>query len=218
MVILILSDLHIGDPRTGATGIKIANMLDEKKFDILILNGDIFDLWFEKDIDVFNQYFITKKLKNLALTKQIYWVRGNHDYNADSVSCLLPGVPIVNSVDLLDSGHKIRAIHGHQVYRFENRTWYNKLLAKINLIIERIFGVDIQRSAQKTRYYRSSVRKKRAKIISKFGNGVDYIVSGHTHLIGYCYHNDVQLYDMGSTAFTKTYAEIIDGDIHLRQL
>jgi len=218
MITLILSDLHIGDPRTGAIGTKIAKMLSEREFDRLILNGDIFDLWLEDNVFKLQQYVLSKKLLELAHTKQVYWLYGNHDHDTKKMARLLPDVAIANQIDLVDAEQKICVVHGHQVYPFKNQAWYTRWLTKINIWFCKTFDIDLQKKGQKTCCYQSTVRKRRKEIIEEFGKGFNTVISGHTHLVGYCYHNGTQLYDMGSTAFTRTYAEIKDGHIYLRRL
>lgn len=217
MKTIILSDLHIGDPRAVGSFPKIAELLNSD-FDRLILNGDIFDLWLEDDPKVLGSFALTRKLAEVAQQKETYWIRGNHDHNADKVSSLLPNVPIVNNIELTEGGNKVLILHGHQVYAFENRAWYTKWLTRFNVWLSQTFDIDLQRKCQRTCYYENTVRKRRRQIIEDYGKGFNCVISGHTHLIGFAYYNGTELHDAGSTAFTDSYIRIENNHIYLSKI
>lgn len=216
---LVLSDLHIGDLRAEKRFVEISTLLVETEFDSLILNGDIFDLWLEKNPMVLGKYALVKQIAEISKTKRVVWVIGNHDHAYNKVKCLLPDVAIADELKFMAAGMRICIIHGHQVYPFENRGWHSRLLTRINSWIHKVTGIDFQRLSQKTFLYKRSVNKYRKKIIEQHAARADCVVTGHTHLLGTCRHNGVRLYDAGSTAFIGTYATIEDnGAVYLRRL
>jgi len=208
---LVLSDTHVGDPRVK--GEKVIKLLKKRNFDRLILNGDVLDFWFEDDIKVLTKHPLVQELISTAKDKEVVWVRGNHDHEAQSN--MLPGIRVEESFEIIENNQRVFIVHGHRVYPFDNMAWYSRWGAKINAWIWKVFGTDFQRKLQKTCCYQKSVKKRRGQIIDKYGKPGDKIVSGHTHLVGYHYKNKVELLDIGSTVFTNTYAIVENGSVAL---
>lgn len=125
MKILVLSDLHIGlkdwknnDFLFGDS--ELANYMNGniKKYDHIILNGDILELWqsnfleqtilFHKIVEAYPLFFTI--LKRELETKKIIYVTGNHDPIV-RIKKLLPSYEYY----LIDTGHvKIYFEHGHK--------------------------------------------------------------------------------------------------------
>ena len=89
--IVVVSDWHIGWKRAGYDSIRRAlDLIEEnyKEIDILILNGDIFDLWrcsYKKtrSTPIYNDIF--ERLQRITNTIRTVYIRGNHDYGADKI-------------------------------------------------------------------------------------------------------------------------------------
>jgi len=177
MRILVLSDIHIGDPRLHNED-DIVKLLDSVEYDRLVLNGDIVDTWLA---DFFTQSPVIKKLRSIAKQKPVIWVRGNHD----NVSChqtIIPGAK-VKDMYLYNrkSPNPILFIHGHQVYKFMNMAPHQKILAKVNAFFYNLSGIDFQTWGRKVFLYKNVIVDKRIKVIKKYGYLSDNIVIGHTH-------------------------------------
>ena len=110
---LILSDLHIGDPRYEDNNLTYS-ILNKESFDRLILNGDVVDLW-TSSLKTIKKPPILQYLSNIAQIKELIWVLGNHDWLARGKN-LIPGAIEVESYIIPDTN--ILCVHGHQVYEF----------------------------------------------------------------------------------------------------
>ena len=79
---VIISDLHLGSPAFNeSNSLKFLDYLEQLNFSRLIINGDLFDLWYAKLIKIVkDKDNVLIRLINL-LTKdiQIIYIVGNHD-------------------------------------------------------------------------------------------------------------------------------------------
>jgi predicted phosphodiesterase len=216
MKTLILSDIHIGDPRVKR-GKGIIELLESPLYDRIILNGDIIDLWSCKVKDI-KDHPVIKKIDEVSEIKSVIWLSGNHDWDTKNIKNIWPKVHRLDSFRAIENEHRILVMHGNQVYCSENKSWYNKLLYKINIWLWKIFGCDLQKKLQEIYCYEHRVKSVRRKILKKYGKDVDYILIGHTHLVGWEELNGTYLVDAGSTIFTRTYATIENGHVHLKKL
>ena len=204
----------MGDPRYAHNSF-IVEMLRAEHFDRLILSGDFADLWLSgyKRIST-DQLF--KEVVELSRTKEVIWVRGNHDWDIDQYKnkVELQHIKIVSRLYLKEQNKSILIIHGHQVYSTKNRSWVIKLAAKLNRFVWKYTGLDVQGillDKQSNGYLQS----KRRELLNKFGDQ-DYIISGHTHKIAYCENGKTKLFDVGSTYATQSYIVVEDGNISLQ--
>lgn len=213
---LVISDTHIGDPRYTDNQ-KVQNLLRTEEYDRLVLNGDIIDLWLS-DIKTIVKDPLYQLIKEIASEKETIWVLGNHDYDARIYKyCgILPRAYFVESLELDEDNHKILILHGNQACAFQNRSWLNVLCGKFNMWIFKHFGVDIQSWGNKTKAYKKKVATWRKNIIKKYGSGVDTIIMGHTHLIGYSAFSSTTLFDLGSAMKTHSYAIIDKGIVWIK--
>lgn len=213
---LVISDTHIGDPRYTDNQ-KVQNLLRNEDYDRLVLNGDIIDLWLS-DIQKVQNDPLYQLIKEIASEKETIWCIGNHEYNIEIYKyCgFLPRAYLVDHVELDENGHKILIIHGHQVYSRKNRSWLNRMMSKLNCWIWKHTGIDFQAIGNRTKLYKWEIAGKRKKIIEKYGQDIDTIIMGHTHLIGYCAANGTTLFDIGSSMKTRSYAVIDDGVVWIK--
>lgn len=213
---LVISDTHIGDPRY-ADNQKVQNLLRTEDYDRLVLNGDIVDLWLS-DIKTIMKDPLYQLIKEIASEKETIWCIGNHDYKIELYKyCgFLPRAYLVDSVEFDENDHKVLIIHGHQIYNHKNKSWLNRLVGKINCWIWKYAGIDIQSWLNTTCYYKQYIAKKRKKIIEKYGSGIDTIIIGHTHHIGYSAEGTTTLFDIGSSIKTRSYAIIDDGTVWIK--
>ena len=213
---LILSDIHIGDPRYINTK-TIQILLVTEKYDQLILNGDFLDLWLADIEDVFKDPLLSL-IENISHVKKVIWIIGNHDQDILNFgkSIILHKSDKVEFVEINSGDKKILIIHGHQVYRNKNYSGFNKLLSKVDILFYKFFEVDFQYLYTCTYFYKKYVQRKRQKMLKKYGHNADYIIMGHTHLIGYIWNGKTELFDIGSSMKTKSYAIVEDGLVWLK--
>jgi putative phosphoesterase len=208
---LIVSDIHIGDSRFNTK--KLINVLNKEDFDQLILNGDIVDSWLNSIENIKKDPFIDV-VKNIAETKQVYWVLGNHDQACD----IFGKTKIQNDVTFTHNNYRFLVVHGNEVYPKENKGKMQIWLAKLNNRIYKWFGLDMQKIFRLTPYYKAQSKKMRTKLLNKYDSLHDYILMGHTHQIDYLCTEHTVLLDGGCPHITGTYILMQDDHICLRKI
>ena len=213
----IVSDLHMGDGSKFddfAPYVKLfnnfLNMVDEDPNGVLIIDGDIFELWQFSSGDVCKAYF--DLIKRLIEMKTIFIV-GNHDIDLfgfiDFPLEFSFLSQLVKNVQTTRGGKKIRIVHGHEFdifndpskslfmgkivsmlvghYKKENKDferWAEKYLEPIFRRLS-LFAMNFY-----SRFFgksQSQVEGKLSKILAKYHkkNPDVFIVSGHTHKPGW---------------------------------
>ena len=196
MKTIIMSDLHIGDPRHKPRHQPIQNLLEKKEFDRLILNGDIIDLWADSLENIKKDEFF-RFLCSLALEKEVIWVIGNHDSDIRYFPYLMPNAHMCDFY-MLDDQDKILVLHGNHFYPHENMAWYSKVASVLNLWVWKITrwlgrkwnyeGFNLQsRITRRGFWYEQYAKTHRQKLLKEYSDNenVDAIVMGHTHLVSY---------------------------------
>jgi len=198
--ILVLSDIHLGT--YGCHAKELLHYLKSVKPKILILNGDIIDIWqfskryWPKSHMKVVKHFMTWMNKGV----KVYYITGNHDEMLRKfVGFKIGGLKIVNKVILdLDNGKKAWFFHGDV---FDVTMQHSKWLAKlgavgydtlilinrfVNFISEKIFK---RGKLSLSKKIKNGV-KSAVKFINQFeqtaadigiSNQYDYVVCGHIH-------------------------------------
>ena len=198
--ILVISDIHLGT--YGCHAKELLYYLKSIKPKIVVLNGDIIDIWqFSKRYWPNSHMKIIKHLFSwMGKGIKTYYVTGNHDEMLRKFEGLKMGsLNIVNKVVLeLADGKKAWIFHGDV---FDVTMQHSKWLAKlgavgydtlilinrfVNFISKRVFNKDKISLAQKIKH---SV-KSAVSFINDFeqtsadigiNNKFDYVVCGHIH-------------------------------------
>ena len=196
--ILILSDIHLGT--YGCHAAELNTYLKSVKPRILILNGDIIDMW------QFNKYYfpashisIFKRIiEFLGEGTEVYYLTGNHDENLRRFTDLHMGNLHLTDKLLLQVGDKKAWIFHGDVFDITMK--YSKFIARLGSI-----GYNLLIFANRTTnklsmmmgYGKISLSKKikdsvksAIKFIDDFEttatdlgieNGYDYVICGHIH-------------------------------------
>lgn len=198
--IAVISDVHLGT--YGCHAKELHKYLKSIQPKILVLNGDIVDIWqFSKRYWPKSHMKVMKYLMSMiAKDVKVYFIPGNHDEmlrKFDGFS--LGSFKIVNKVLLeLNNGKKAWMFHGDV---FDVTMQHSKWLAKlgavgydmlilinrfVNFISERVFK---KGKVSLSKKIKNSV-KSAVKFINNFedtasdigiSNGYDYVVCGHIH-------------------------------------
>jgi predicted phosphodiesterase len=213
---IVLSDLHIGDPRY-ADNRAVQDLLVSEKYDRLIINGDFLDLWLS-DINNIAKDPLFQLLEKLSHIKEIIWVIGNHDMDItkSGYNSVMHNIAKVDSFEMIDNNKKILFVHGHQAYKNGNCSWTDKKVAKIHMFLCKSLGIDLQRIINRTCWYKKYIQNKRKKILNRYSKDAEIIVIGHTHNIGYYSNGVTELFDLGSAIKTRSYAIIENGVIWIK--
>ena len=196
--IVVLSDLHLGT--YGCHAKELLSYLSGIKPKILILNGDIIDIWqFRKSYFPKSHLKVVKKLLDFASKgTKVHYITGNHDEMLRKFSDTTIGnFSIVDKIVLELDGKKAWFFHGDV---FDSSVQHAKWIAKLGgigydylILLNRLVNWLLVKMGREpyslSKKIKSSV-KKAIKFISDFEltaaelaieSGYDYVVCGHIH-------------------------------------
>jgi UDP-2,3-diacylglucosamine pyrophosphatase LpxH len=198
--ILVISDLHLGT--YGCHAKELLFYLKSIKPKMVILNGDIIDIWqFSKRYWPKSHMKVIKHFIGwMGKGVKTYYVTGNHDEMLRKFEGLKMGsLQIVNKVVLdLPEGKKAWVFHGDV---FDVTMQYSKWLAKLGaigydalIIINRLFNFISEKILKKGKLSLSLKIKNSVKSAVSFindfektsadigiSNNFDYVICGHIH-------------------------------------
>lgn len=198
--ILVISDIHLGT--FGCHAKELLHYLKSIKPRIVVLNGDIIDIWqFSKTYWPNSHMKVIKHLINwMGKGIKTYYVTGNHDEMLRRfVGLKMGSLSIVNKVVLnLPDGKKAWVFHGDV---FDITMQHSKWLAKLGsvgydilILINRFFNFISERIFKKGKLSLSKKIKESVKTAVAFinnfeqttadigiSNEFDYVVCGHIH-------------------------------------
>lgn len=196
--IVVLSDIHLGTQ--GCQAVELLKYLKSIKPKILILNGDIIDIWqFRKRYFPKSHLKLIKHIVGLASDHcSVYYITGNHDELFRRFSGMKIGrLRILNDLVLEIDNKKVWFFHG-DVFDviMQHSKWLGKVGAigydsliwlntKVNWIARKLkietfsFSKKIKESVKSAVTYISSFEDAAATVAAK--KGIDCIVCGHIH-------------------------------------
>ena len=198
--ILVLSDVHLGTYGCHAT--ELLHYLKTVKPKVVILNGDIIDIWqFSKRYWPKTHMKVIKQILHwMSKGVKIYYITGNHDEMLRKfVGFKMGSLQIVNKVILqLDNGKKAWFFHGDV---FDVTMQHSKWLAKMGamgydtlILINRLVNFISEKVFKRGKLSLSKKIKNSVKTAVKFinnfeqtaadiaiGNQYDFVVCGHIH-------------------------------------
>ena len=236
MRVYIASDFHlkfIENQEDRERRDKVISFLNSLigKADLLILNGDIFDLWFTWKTVMIKGYFpILKKLADLRESGcRIVFIAGNHDFWFRDFLIDYLDIEIYNdSFSETIDNKKIFVTHGD--LHTKNDTRYkifrslirNKFVMWIFGSIHPDFALKLGRSMSRTSSGKKASQELmqiREKGLIDFAekklNDCDLVIMGHSH-IPRLNHFDNGIYaNAGDWVQNSSYLKMIDGEIEL---
>jgi UDP-2,3-diacylglucosamine pyrophosphatase LpxH len=196
--LLVISDVHLGT--YGCKARELLNYLRSVNPKILILNGDIIDIWqFSKHYFPKSHLKIIKHLTTL-LTKgtMIYYITGNHDELLRKFEGFELGkLKIVNKLLLEIDGKKAWFFHGDVFdVTMEHSKWLARLGGKgydlliiLNLVVNKVSNFLGYGRISLSKKIKDSV-KSAVKFVNNYEtvaaeialrNGYEYVICGHIH-------------------------------------
>lgn len=163
LTIAIASDMHFGTLSGNAHLAKLVTMINSLKADLILLPGDIID----DDPNPFLQKQMGEKMKELQAPLGIYGVLGNHEYYGKKIPEFLQEMERIGIGILMDESIIIDAsfeLIGRKDKTDKNRLSISQLTANSANHLPLIM-MDHQP----------------AELAQAMENGIDLIVSGHTH-------------------------------------
>ncbi len=199
MEICILSDIHLGT--YGCQAKKLLNYLKNIEPEMLILNGDIIDIWnFKKSYFPPAHMEVLRRLfKMVEKGVRVVYVTGNHDETLRKYSDLhLGNFLLTDKYIFKKDGKKYWVFHGDV---FDSTTkGYAKLIAKLGgkgydllIIMNRLINSTLEFFGRDKMSFSKKVKNGVKQAVSWINNfestaaelgiedGYDYVVCGHIH-------------------------------------
>lgn len=195
--ILVISDLHLGT--YGCRAKELVEYLRSIKPAMVILNGDIIDIWqFKKSYFPASHMKVLKRLLKLAAKVPVYYITGNHDEALRRYSpAELGQLRLVDRLELTVEGERYWFFHG-DVFdaSMEHAKWLAKLGGSgydllirinnlVNWVLERTgrprmsFSKRIKQSVKRAVAYIADFEETAAAIA--IHEGFQHVVCGHIH-------------------------------------
>jgi len=196
--IVVISDVHLGTYGCHAT--ELLDYLKTIKPKILILNGDIIDIWqFRKSYFPKSHLKIIKKILDFTSKgTKVYYITGNHDEMLRKFSDTKMGnFSVLDKLVLELDGKKAWFFHGDI---FDNSVHHAKWIAKLGgigydylILLNRVINWCLVRIGKEPYSLSKKVKasvKKAVKFISDFettaadlaiDNEYDFVICGHIH-------------------------------------
>ncbi len=196
--LVVISDVHLGT--YGCHAKELHQYLSSIKPKVLVLNGDIVDIWqFRKSYFPKSHLKVVKKILDFA-TKgtKVYYLTGNHDEMLRKFSeAHIGNFSIADKLVLDLDGQKAWIFHGDVFDASVNHAkWVAKLGGKgydYLILINRFANWCLKRMGREPYSFSKKIKasvKKAVKFISDFEvtatdialeNGYDFVICGHIH-------------------------------------
>ncbi len=228
-----ISDAHLGIdiPYCGERADLLHKFLREiaPRADYLFIVGDLFDFWIEYKHAVRPDYFPTlHALRTLADTgTKIHYCLGNHDFALGTFIEEKIGIKIHPDGFRGDiQGKRLLVTHGDELRgsQFLRRVLRNPLLQLFYKIFHPNIGIPLgeffsglSRSHFKTEASEEILEEYRQAVKAILSTGYDIVVFGHTHVPELIRTEEGIYCNTGNWMSRYSYAELSDGEIHLRQ-
>ncbi len=196
--LLVLSDIHLGT--YGCQSKELLNYLNSVKPKIVVLNGDIIDMWqFSKRYWPKSHMQIVHKIINwVSKGTKVYYITGNHDEMLRKFEGFKMGKLSIENKLVLDlDGKKVWIFHGDVFdVTMQNSKWLTRLgshgydlLILINAFCNMIsvkmgrgkisLSKNIKNSVKQAVKFINDFEKTAADIAIR--NGYDFVLCGHIH-------------------------------------
>lgn len=196
--LLVLSDIHLGT--YGCQSKELLNYLNSVKPKIVVLNGDIIDMWqFSKRYWPKSHMQVVHKIINwVSKGTKVYYITGNHDEMLRKFEGFKMGKLSIENKLVIDlDGKKVWIFHGDVFdVTMQNSKWLTRLgshgydlLILINALCNWIsvkmgkgkisLSKNIKNSVKQAVKFINNFEKTAADIAIR--NGYDYVLCGHIH-------------------------------------
>lgn len=196
---LLVSDLHLGSRVSQAD--KILNLLKTVKFDVLIINGDLFDGETPRKLKP-KDWEILRFLEDLSKRAQVLLVGGNHGRNLDDVA-KYAGIEIREEHSFTVGDTRFLCLHGDEFDVFiKKMPRTSKFFTTIYEILQ-AFGGKKQRFSMLMKRLSKTIlhvplRQQRLALRHAEAKNADVIICSHTHLPHEDKSADVHFINSGS--------------------
>ena len=176
---ILLSDLHLGADSCQVQPLQ--EMIESlPTTERLILIGDVLE---NTEYRLTKQHWrVLSQLRKLADQLHLVWVRGNHDYDAESVAHLI-GADFVPEYTFETGGRSVLCVHGDAWDRFlTDHPVVTNIADWFYLRMQRMSRRLANRAKRSSKTFVRCVDRVRAEALEYAkAKGVDVVVCGHTH-------------------------------------
>jgi UDP-2,3-diacylglucosamine hydrolase len=229
--VFIISDAHIGAQSAGEEEKKAALLRSFLQYVAgqsarLIINGDLFDFWFEYHHAIPRTHF--HLIAQLALMSRngttIDYVAGNHDFWLGTFMAQEVGLHVHrDEMELTCAGRRIYIRHGDGLLKKDHgyRVLKKILRHPLNIFLYRLLHPDIgvplalffsqmSRNAEKNVYFKTD-EEYRAWAFKKIDEGYDGVILGHSHIPALVRHGQGWYANAGNWIQAFTFINIDNG-------
>lgn len=215
---IIISDTHLGsdvcEVKSLETFIDSYVWNNTKK---LIINGDFFDNLDFRRLKK-SHWNILSLLRRMSKHKEIIWIRGNHDGDAEIISHLI-GVDFKDEYTFTSGDKNVLCIHGDQfddfIYKYPATTKVADLLYRTVQKFDKRFLPQFIKQRSKI-YLRCNENMINSSTKYARGKEADVVCLGHTHYATVDKKHDVDYYNSGCwTEKRSSYLTVNDGVVQL---
>lgn len=180
---LLISDIHLGSRVCRAD--KILDLLKNAKFDVLVINGDLFDSETANKLD-HKHWEIMDAIRNIAKRSKVFLIGGNHGRSLDDLA-REAGVEIRDEYSFTMGDNRFLCLHGDEFDVFIKRLpRASKFVTSLYEILQS-FGGEKQRFSMLMKrisknILRIPVRQQRLAMRHAAEKKADVVICSHTHL------------------------------------
>jgi UDP-2,3-diacylglucosamine hydrolase len=237
MKIIVISDTHIKfneNDEDKARRLRVTNFLQSisSDTDMLVLNGDIFDLWFDwNSVIIAGYYDFIHELKTIISRGiKVVMLAGNHDFWFNGFLEKL-GIEIYSDYYItIDKQNQIYFTHGdkHTSNDIRYFIFRNLLRNKVTKFIFNLIhpelslniGKKLSRSSRDRQDSPEITKKKNQGLIDfaekKIKDGYQLVIMGHAHNPQKIQLDQGFYLNSGDWIVHNSYIEIVDGQAHLK--
>jgi UDP-2,3-diacylglucosamine pyrophosphatase LpxH len=176
---IVLSDLHLGSESCQVQAVlDFLEALPETK--LLILNGDVLE---NTEYRLTKQHWrVLSRLRKLSDELELVWVRGNHDFDAESVAHLI-GAEFVPEYMFESGAKQILCVHGDAWDRFlTDHPIITTIVDWFYLYMQRMSRRLATRAKRSSKTFLRCVEKIRLEATGYAkARQADVVICGHTH-------------------------------------
>lgn len=217
---LIMSDFHLGSAVSKTE--KILEVLNNTKFDRLIINGDLLDSHNFKRFKK-QHWKVLSTIRKLTRTHKVVFIFGNHESNLKIISLIL-GIDFLPEYNWEINGRKFLATHGHR-----SDSWISKRPILTEIFTGIYYYIQLIDKKQFICKFLKLKSKSILKVDKMMRNGafqlaekrnVDFITHGHSHLADKEIRGKIEYMNSGSFSENPCHYILIDkyGEAELKEI
>jgi predicted phosphodiesterase len=197
-MILCLSDIHLGSPICQAE--LTLKLLEETKYDKLIICGDILDSYNIHRLCK-KQWKVLSALRKISKKKECIFIKGNHDKGLDMISALLGFDFKEEHIETIGT-KKFYFVHGDRWdYIIQLKPFLTEIASGIYYLLQKL-----DKKQKYTRILKRKIKswhgaaEKISERVCKYASnyGYDVVVFGHTHIPLHNTLHGVECINLGS--------------------